>query len=447
MAMLPDDPQDFLIQLAPPLPQLKHLGLFRVGKRLRAFMDFAVVDPFLGNTSPQLRSVTLDCIGFTTQRTEMAFTKVLQPLMESGRNRKHPALKLLKINHQMDNKRAMAPIPFLQGCNNLWMIETSIEPTPSRLGEGDWANPTPIFRSTLEELTGHQVGAFRGSPFWKPYEKMSLQTDKWIANRISSFKDQGDSKGYWHTINLTNSMTSKLTAKTIVNCYHDGLSSLNFARCQGIESKDVQDILSKAVDLRYMDCNAPGKDGYKPDPVLLASHILQSTWVCTWLVRLNTHIGEIPRPDIKVNEGGRSVKGGEQLDNCTVEESHALQRKIYKQTGQLTLLEELTLGFAQSRTLNDEEIYETNKVQRNCSAMTLKSGLYLLGRLKSLRALAVVNMAHRIEAPELDWMRSNWPEFHSILGVLIRPYPEDKARSGRRSAWRKMMRGRGLAYA
>jgi hypothetical protein len=345
----------------------------------------------------------------------------------------------------MDNEMAAVFVPFMQGCSSLRVIETSIEPTPYYLGGEDWASVTPIFRSTLEELTEHRVGAFRGIPYWEP--GMEVQTDEWIASKISSFKDNGDSKGYWHTINLTNTRASKLTAKAIVDCCHDGLSSLNLARCHGIESEDIQDILSRAKALRHLDCNAPGEDGYMPDPVLLASHMLQSTWVCTWLVRLNIHIGGIPRPDIKVNEGGKPVKEGEPLDNCSVDESFALQRKIYKQIGRLTLLEELSLGFARSRTLNGEDWYEVDKVQRNCLAMTLESGLYLMGGLKSLRALAVVNMAHRIEAPELDWMQSNWPEFHSILGVLFRPYPEDKIRSGRQSAWKKMMRGRGLQYA
>ncbi|KAF9903708.1 hypothetical protein EC991_003435 [Linnemannia zychae] len=447
MAMLPDNPQEFLIQLSPLLPRLKHLELFRLGRQDRPSMDIAVIDAFLKNMSTQIQSVTLDRIELKRYPTEKALTELLQPLMESGRNKKHPALKLLRINDNMDNERAKVLVPFLQGCKNLRMIETKREPTPRWEDDMDWVNATPIFRTILEELTGRRVGAFRAIRFWEEAFEEVMQTDEWIADRISSFREQGDTTGYWHTINLTNSSASKLTAKAIVDCCHDGLRSLNLARCQGIESEDIQEILSKAVGLRHLACNAPSESGYKPDPVVLASHILQSTWVSTWLVRLNIHIGGIPRPDIKVNEGGRPVKVGEPLDNCTVEESHALQHKIYKQIGQLTLLEELSLGFARSRTLNEDAGYETDKVQRNCLEMTLESGLYLLGGLKSLRALEVVNMAHRIEAPELDWMQSSWPEFHSILGILFRPYPEDKTRSGTKSTWRKMMRGRGLAFA
>ncbi|KAK3832960.1 MAG: hypothetical protein JOS17DRAFT_741162 [Linnemannia elongata] len=450
LALLPDDPQRFLIELAPLLPQLKHIELFRCAKRLRPSINMAVINAFLRNTSSQLQSATMNYI--VPYIGDEGIKELIQPLVESGQDKKHPDLKLLRLIDRMDNNRATALVSFLQGCSsNLRMIETRIEPTPYSSEEVDWAGATPVFRSTLEKVSGWRIATFKCTPWYLFTEATPEESDEWIAKTISAFRNcGGDTTGYWHTINLANTAASSLTAKAIAECCLERLTALNLARCQGIPSEDIQSILSRAADLRYLECNAPEEDGYAPDPVLLASHVLRSTWACTWLVRLNIHIGGIPRPDIRCNEAGKPVKAaGEPIDNCTVEESHALQRKIYRQLGRLHLLEELYLGYARSLTLNETIGYETDKAQRNCLEMTLESGLDELRDLKCLRELAVAYMAHKIEAPELDWMQKNWPDFHTILGVLFRTYPVDKTRGGRpqSSEWQKMMRGRGLVYA
>ncbi|KAG9062097.1 hypothetical protein KI688_006822 [Linnemannia hyalina] len=448
LALLPDDPQRFLIELAPLLPQLKHIELFRCSKRLKPTINIAVIDAFLRNTSYQLRSATLNFIGSWSE--DEGIGELLRPLMESGQNKRHPNLKLLRLMDEMDNIQATALVSFLQGCSsNLQMIETKTGPTPYSLDELGWALATPIFRLLLEKVSGWRIATFRDTPLNLFIEDTPEGTDEWIAKMISAFRDGGgDSKGYWHMINLTNTGASSLTAKAVADCCHERLTALNLARCQGIPSEDIQSILSRAANLRYLECNAPEEDGYAPDPVLLGSHVLRSTWACTWLVRLNIHIGGIPRPDIKCNEAGTPVKAaGEPIDNCTLEESHALQRKIYRQLGQLHLLEELYLGYARLFTLDERVGYETYKAQRNCLEMTLESGLDELKELKCLRVLTVAYMAHRIEAPELGWMQKNWPDFHTILGVLFRTYPADRTRGGPVSDWRKMMRGRGLTFA
>ncbi|KAF8939555.1 hypothetical protein BGZ47_008126 [Haplosporangium gracile] len=280
LAMLPDDPQYVLIELAPLLPQVKRIKLFCCSRRLKPLINIEVIDAFLRDMSSQLQSATLNFTGFCRQ--DEGTTELLEPLMESDQDKKHPNLKLYRLLDRMDNDLAMALASFLQRCsNNLRMIETKTEPTPHSSDDLGWAGAAPVFRSTVEE----------------------------------------------------------------------------------------------------------------------------STWACAWLVRLNIHIGGISRPDIKFNEAGTPVKAeGEPIDNSIVKEGHTLQRKIYRQLGQLHLLEELFLGYACSLTLNENIGYKTDKAQRNCLEMTMESGLGELRELKCLRVLAVVLMAHRIEAPELDWV-------------------------------------------
>ncbi|KAG0040317.1 hypothetical protein BGZ89_007801, partial [Linnemannia elongata] len=56
--------------------------------------------------------------------------------------------------------------------------------------------------------------------------------------------------------------------------------------------------------------------------------------------------------------------------------------------------------------------------QTLCLEMMLESGLDLMGGLKQLRILNVSRMAHRIGVTELQWMRTQWPRLHTVLGLL-----------------------------
>ncbi|KAF9922043.1 hypothetical protein FBU30_007885 [Linnemannia zychae] len=448
LALIPDNLPEFLMKMSSLLPRLQHLTLFSFNKRHKPSISLVLIDAFLRHISHQLQTATIGSIDLTNE-PETGYSEQVQTWVENGKDRKHLSLKLLRFYNNIPSTQATVLVPFLQGCNShLIKIEEGIEHMPYWIELADSESLIPVFTPILQGLSGRRIGIFKATPFLDIVEQIPALDDAGIASKISSFNDIEDSEDCWGSINLSNTNASWLTAKAIVDCCHIGLTSLNVARCQGIKSEDIQSILSKAVHLRCLESNAPSVYGHKPDPVLLAFHVIQSSWVCTWLVRLNIHIGGIPRPDIKVNEGGRPVKYGEPLDQCTIAESHAIQKKIYHQISQLTLLEELYLGYTSSRSLNGDLDYDVDKVQRNCLEMTLESGLYLLSGLKSMRVLSVAYMAHKIEAPELDWMQANWPDFYLILGILFRPYPENKTWSSQYNpAWRKMMHGRGLSYA
>ncbi|KAG0299270.1 hypothetical protein BGZ97_003804 [Linnemannia gamsii] len=443
-AMVPEDPQAFLIQLAPILPRLKHLELFHVPDRHRPVVNTAVADAFLRICPSTLESITFGVKFDTTATTEEATrTKVLiQTLIESAEDKHHPALRLLRLIDPMNKGKAEALAPFIKGCSNLRMIDAPAGGRNEWESHNDWIVATPAFHSALEEATGCRFGTLRGIPWYKrDIDDDESDKDQSVATRISTFSKVGNSKGYWHTLNLSFTKASTLTAKAIADTCHEGLNSLVVVKCEEFTSQEIQAILANATHLRHIECNRwfcdPGQ------PMLMAQDVLRSTWSCTWLVRFNLHIGGIPRPDIIFDEKGRSSAEVFDLDNCTIEKSHAMQRKIYRQLGRLTLLEELHLGYVSIGYAHKHQPRRVDKVQRNCLEMTLESGLGLLSELKNLRELGVAYMAHRIGKEEVDWMQANWPNLHTIQGVLYPTFAEEDSVSDQLD----MMKGRGWTYA
>ncbi|KAG0294593.1 hypothetical protein BGZ96_000866 [Linnemannia gamsii] len=433
LSMLPDNPQDFLIHLAPLLPCLKHLELFHMPKRHRPAVNVAVIDAFLRNCASTLESLTLGVkLNATATEMEMNKTKeLLRPLIESNKDKTHPALKLLRFLDPVDKYKAEVLIPFIQGCRNMKMIDAPAMGEYEREDHDDWTLAVPKLHAAFQKTTGHRIGAFKAI-YWP------VESDGEIANLISAFK------GLWRTISLSLTDASTLTAGAIINTCHEGLNSLALVTCGEFSSEEIQAILTNATHLRHLECNRWFCD--LGQSMLMAQDIISSIWSCAWLVRLNIHIGGIPRPDIRCTEDGGETSKRFELDNCTTDETYALQRKVYQQLGRLTLLEELHLGYSRAGYAQEDQPYGSDSVQRNCLELTLKSGLDELCDLKCLRELGVAFMAHRIEEDEVDWMVVNWPNLHTIQGVLHRRFVEG-VKSGYQGRWKAMMRGRGLTYA
>jgi hypothetical protein len=449
LGMVPNEPGAFMIMMAPILPKLKHLELFHIPKRFQPVISEHIVSAFLRTSSSNIESITLGVKINTSPDSLHPVTAEYLFMMQDrfDQNGSHPALRLLRFLDGMSPRKAKALVPFIRGCTNLRMIDAPAEESEDIEEHEDWIVASPEFNSALKFATGRDVWNFRRTPDEYRTEETPKETDEWVAKTILTLSNSGpdgESKDHWHTINLARTEASTLSARAIVDCCHEGLNSLCAFNCGKIESKDIQSILSKAVHLRHLETNAWGGDG-APTPTLMAKDAVSSAWSCLWLVRLNLAISGIPRPDIKWDMHGRRTKNALPLDNCTIEESHALQRKIYRQIGRLVHLEELYVGYASAGYKDAKQRFQENKVQRNCLEMTLKSGLDELRDLKAMRVLGVAHIAHKIEAAEVDWMQKHWPSFHTILGLVTRPYVEGRA-SGEHSRWFEMMKGRGMIY-
>ncbi|KAG0269795.1 hypothetical protein BGZ95_001905 [Linnemannia exigua] len=108
------------------------------------------------------------------------------------------------------------------------------------------------------------------------------------------------------------------------------------------------------------------------------------------------------------------------VEVVTPEESHRLQRQVYRQLGRLTKLQELVLGEFELDELTDaldrEEYQDDYKrfvpSRRRCLEMTLESGMDLLGELNLLRRVGL----NRLEVPgflakeeDRRWVKEKWP--------------------------------------
>ncbi|KAF9154593.1 hypothetical protein BG015_000500 [Linnemannia schmuckeri] len=241
-------------------------------------------------------------------------------------------------------------------------------------------------------------------------------------------------KEVWHTIVVHGA--GPLVAQAIVHTssHQDGmLVALELIDPQGVTSQHIQQIL---VNSKYLRCFEVSHSDTPPtrtssalhglDPLrtrLLATDMLTaSKWGCLLLTNLHLEIGGIPR----INKSTTA-----DTSNFDQQESHRIQRQVYRQLSALTRLQELRLGRACER--QDIEDYEAHQhqhqhqqeaqnvpgFQRDCLEMTLESGLDLLLTLTELSVVDLSRMDHCVGVPELQWMRRHWPHLRALRGVSL----------------------------
>ncbi|KAF8929235.1 hypothetical protein BGZ47_001190 [Haplosporangium gracile] len=178
-----------------------------------------------------------------------------------------------------------------------------------------------------------------------------------------------------------------------------------------------------------------------------ALRVIKTPWICTQLEEFKCRILNVTRPDVVITPfdnvfpdpppppgalpGLVAAQDQGPLAGAMLiaqQESHAVQRRVLRQIGQLTHLRKLSLGRLVHNDNNPEysrlEIrgIRTMAVDENfdwrCLELTLESGLDELSRLKQLKELWVYKMAHRIGLAEIRWMVENWPRLKIIGGLM-----------------------------
>ncbi|KAG0320439.1 hypothetical protein BGZ99_004503 [Dissophora globulifera] len=152
-------------------------------------------------------------------------------------------------------------------------------------------------------------------------------------------------------------------------------------------------------------------------------------WKCEYSLRVfHAKILGIPRPDVTTDR--RGFPRLDVLQEAYPGESQELQSRVYERLAKFTRLVKLGLGH-DDRDLNDILLDSINNIDGNhvfgdddhqydCLEMTLKSGLGMLEGLKKLKELNVMRMTTRIGVDEVKWMRKNWPNLQTIIGLDIR---------------------------
>ncbi|KAF9547597.1 hypothetical protein EC957_008253 [Mortierella hygrophila] len=223
------------------------------------------------------------------------------------------------------------------------------------------------------------------------------------------------------------------------------LEHLSTANCDF--SKDIlQAILCSSPNLRILE-TIEDDDGSRPNKEveLDALRIIDSFWTCSQVEVFECKILNVPRPDIVITplgdlflvppipippSGPATAQDQVPLSGAMLvaqQGSHAVQRRVLRQLGQLTHLRKLRLGklccdlgrpeYSQLeirgiRTMAVDAYFDTN-----CLELSLESGLDELAGLNQLEELDIAQMAHRIGLVEVQWMVENWPRLKIINGL------------------------------
>ncbi|KAG0299077.1 hypothetical protein BGZ98_010351, partial [Dissophora globulifera] len=135
----------------------------------------------------------------------------------------------------------------------------------------------------------------------------------------------------------------------------------------------------------------------------------------------------IPRSDVTTDRHGFPRE--DVLQETYPGQTQELQCQVYERLARFTHLTKLglghddrDLGFVHGGYINDVDgnfVFGDSYYQYDCLEMTLKSGLGILEGLKKLKELNVMRMTTRIGVDEVKWMRSNWPNLQTVIGLDI----------------------------
>ncbi|KAF9145050.1 hypothetical protein BG015_012020 [Linnemannia schmuckeri] len=274
----------------------------------------------------------------------------------------------------------------------------------------------------------------------------------------------GSSAGGWRTLAVdTHCVFGPLSAVAVVRSRHvRKLENLRVTTGNlDFPSDMIQELLCTATRLKRLEGRSLHRN-WAPMMHLSAKDLITGEWVCKDLETFHCAIKDIPRPDIKTRKNGRPLVGRMHRGD-SMEESFRVQRLVYGQLGRLRKLRELVLGYrscegnerfggfvtdedwgweqgiaeADSYSVDspssptsptaftdindvddgDEKEGEDQEGDEDmptgllydCLAMSLESGLALLGGLTELKWLSLEGTSHCVKDAERKWMATHWP--------------------------------------
>ncbi|KAG0052305.1 hypothetical protein BGZ89_003243 [Linnemannia elongata] len=410
------DGERLLLAVAESLPRLKELDLSLAHDKV---LSPNVVRTFLETLSADLETLTLGASFCGGMQGNPNFATLGKPVEGS---RSHPKLRIFNLSTRCDADKDLMIVPavlltFLQGCPNLESVDDGLITLKNYRS---WIFAYPVILDVLSQRTTELTYLRQECNIPLGFNYNNPMRDFDMADIISSLGKRNGIQEGWNILSLmTGQQPRPACGRALVKASMRGLRKLILDGGAGISSRDIQAIFQHGRSLRVFRPYAL--------PPLLASHCIRNPWSCTRLTILNLQISGIPRPDIQIDFMGRPIPPGTSpLHSGTMEESRALQRKVYTQLGSLTCLRELTLGndsFVSSLIIDDNAkdgpVYFDPCFQSDCLEMSLASGLALLSGLQALQKLRVNNMDHRLGAEEVKWIDMTLPNLQ-ILGGLRR---------------------------
>jgi hypothetical protein len=424
--------ENLLKCIAKSLPHLRRLTLFAEEEpSVRPY----TLKEFLETASTELEYLSIGikfCRGKTAKTTSTATAELKRPVNGS---RPHPKLKCFGLysNLSGDKDRTIVPLvlcEFLRGCANLEIVDDWMQGEKSR---ESWIWDYPDVMRTLDSLMGVRLRQVHLQPGTAKKEDMdsAIKVTSMFAgtrngngNGISTTAATSSLslvQDALHTVRIDKCPSPMpLTSGAILSAaaatvQPHGVSVISIDNSESMKSPDLLAVLHHGQSLRCLSSNLL--------PTIRVTEMMSSPpWSCRWITTLKIQISGIPRPDIFTDYKNRLAPT---LLRVSMNQSRAIQRKVYTQLGQLIFLRTLSLGANSPGTelevetdKNGKSMFFDRRMQLSCLEMTLESGLHLLSGLRDLERLSVENMDHRIGVAEILWMSKAWPSIRRVKGLV-----------------------------
>ncbi|KAG0020201.1 hypothetical protein BGZ81_009437, partial [Podila clonocystis] len=317
---------------------------------------------------------------------------------------RHPSLRHLHLSGDLRGFEEKVLLPFLYTCSRLTKFEVP--------GTGYFRNKK--LREDLARL-GIYMTSLKGTEFFP--QKDHKYGEPYYDDRVdeSIVAETIVTNQRLSVISLWNypSVGPRIIAAILGS--DSCLKHLDIL-CHGkITAADVQALLSHCRKLERFVTHMPTRYvDTLPVLYISAAGFLSMQWASLSL-RAFGCVLRVPRPDYHV-----PAEHQDSTWSClTIEESHAIQRQVYRHIAQQTHLQELHLGSLFSEGSSRRLWYGLE--------MTLESGLDELASLKGMHTVSLHHMNHRVGVKELDWMYQNWPNLRNIHGLHQKLVPSELA--------------------
>ncbi|KAG0339513.1 hypothetical protein BG000_001941 [Podila horticola] len=212
------------------------------------------------------------------------------------------------------------------------------------------------------------------------------------------------------------------------------LESLDISQCSGIDSKDLQLILTSCPNLQVFEALPWTNSSFRNEARLNVQDMftpVRVTSLSTTPVAKSSVAAS--RPGLWVCHRLRVIKLGFSgfSESATAQEVAPFTDAVYHQLSLLTELEELHLAGecmiapsavdGQQQQQPHTQQHQEGR-QRWAFSFSLNSGLWKLGKLKKLHTVNVCKILHhQIRVEEARWMVEHWPRLVRFCGPVGRP--------------------------
>ncbi|GJJ76807.1 hypothetical protein EMPS_09166 [Entomortierella parvispora] len=300
--------------------------------------------------------------------------------------RPHRSLETLQINGYLNECEEEVLIEFLESCSSKLKSISGMGST--------WQIGTPAIFQALSKI------GFVWTEL-SPKDMARFDSDTNVAGLIAN--------NSWTVIEMYLQNLGSASVQALVeNCNNLTVLNIMEGGNSAFTGVHMQTILSKARNLKMLQAH-----WLLEANKICAADIFMSEWATTSLEHIDFKI-DVPRVyDEDITEDDNQA--------VAIQESRNTQRRVLRRLGQQRQMKKLIVGGM--ATTPSTGVFGH---QRNCLEFTLEAGLYELKDLKNLELLDIHHMDHRVGVLDLEWMKENWPQVNTVVGMRDSLHPSEQ---------------------